>query len=111
LKQLVEGRSRSAFFMTEPADQQGAGADPSMMITTCRKDGNHWVVNGKKCFITGVDGAKEGIVMARSEDPESIGGACMFLVDLPDPAIRITHVPNTIDNSMPGGHAEVDIVD
>jgi len=111
LKQLVEGRSRSAFFMTEPADQQGAGADPSMMITTCRKDGNHWVVNGKKCFITGVDGAKVGIVMARSEDPESIGGACMFLVDLPDPAIRITHVPNTIDNSMPGGHAEVDIVD
>lgn len=111
LKQLVEGRSRSAFFMTEPADLQGAGADPSMMITTCRKDGNHWVVNGKKCFITGAEGAKVGIVMAKSEDPDSLGGACMFVVDLPDPAIRITHVPNTIDNSMPGSHAEIDIVD
>ncbi|OYW16014.1 MAG: acyl-CoA dehydrogenase [Novosphingobium sp. 12-64-8] len=111
LDQLVEGRSRSAFLMTEPADLQGAGADPSMMITTCRKDGNHWVVNGKKCFITGAEGAKVGIVMAKSEDADSLGGACMFLVDLPDPAIRITHVPNTIDNSMPGSHAEIDIVD
>lgn len=111
LKQLVDGTSRSAFLMTEPAELQGAGADPSMMITTCRKDGNHWVVNGKKCFITGAEGAKVGIVMAKSEDPDSLGGACMFVVDLPDPAIRITHVPNTIDNSMPGSHAEIDIVD
>ncbi len=38
--------------------------------------------------------------MAKAEE-----GACMFLVDLPDPAIRIEHVPNTIDSSMPGGHA------
>jgi acyl-CoA dehydrogenase len=104
LKPLVEGRGRSAFFMTEPAAENGAGSDPSMMLTTCRLDGNHWVVNGKKAFITGADGAKMGIVMAKSDD-----GACMFLVDLPDPAIRIEHVPNTIDSSMPGGHAVVTI--
>ncbi|HEX4847664.1 MAG TPA: acyl-CoA dehydrogenase, partial [Novosphingobium sp.] len=109
LTPLVEGRARSAFFMTEPAELNGAGADPSMMITTCRKDGNHWVINGKKCFITGAEGAKVGIVMAKSEDPDSAGGACMFLVDLPDPAIQITGVPNTIDSSMPGSHAEITI--
>lgn len=109
LKPMVEGRARSAFFMTEPAELQGAGSDPSMMITTCRKDGNHWVVNGTKCFITGADGAQVGIVMARSDEADSQGGACMFLVDLPDPAIRIDHVPNTIDTSMPGGHATVTI--
>ncbi|MBN9990704.1 acyl-CoA dehydrogenase, partial [Listeria monocytogenes] len=33
----------------------------------------------------------------------------LFLVDLPDPAIRIDEVPNTIDTSMPGGHATVTI--
>jgi len=104
LKPLVEGRARSAFFMTEPAEEGGAGSDPSMMITTCRPDGNHWVVNGRKAFITGVRGAKVGIVMAKSEE-----GACMFLVDLPDPAITIDHVPNTIDSSLPGGHAVVTI--
>ena len=102
LKPLVEGRARSAFFMTEP--DGGAGSDPSMMKTTCRMDGNHWVINGRKTFITGAEGAKVGIVMAKAEE-----GACMFLVDLPDPAIRIDHVPNTIDNSMPGGHATLTI--
>ncbi len=102
LKPMVEGRVRSAFFMTEPAEEGGAGSDPSMMKTTCRLDGNHWVINGRKAFITGAQGAKVGIVMAKADE-----GACMFLVDLPDPAVRIEHVPNTIDNSMPGGHATV----
>lgn len=104
LKPLVEGRARSAFFMTEPAEEGGAGSDPSMMVTSCRPDGNQWVVNGRKAFITGARGAKVGIVMAKAEE-----GACMFLVDLPDPAITIDHVPNTIDSSMPGGHAVVTI--
>ena len=102
LKPLVEGRARSAFFMTEPAAENGAGSDPSMMKTTCKLDGNHWVINGRKAFITGAEGASVGIIMAKADE-----GACMFLVDLPDPAIRIEHVPNTIDSSMPGGHATV----
>jgi acyl-CoA dehydrogenase len=104
LKPLVEGRARSAFFMTEPHDWGGAGSDPSMMKTTCRRDGDHWVIDGRKAFITGCLGASVGIIMARAEE-----GACMFLVDLPDPAIRIESIPNTIDNSMPGGHATLTI--
>lgn len=102
LQPLVSGEARSAFFMTEPAAENGAGSDPSMMQTTCRPDGNHWVINGRKAFITGAQGAKVGIVMARSDE-----GACMFLVDLPNPAIRIERVLDTIDSSMPGGHAVV----
>ena len=104
LAPLVDGHARSAFFMTEPASEGGAGSDPSMMQTTCYLDGDHWVVNGRKCFITGANGARVGIVMAKGED-----GACMFLVDLPDPAIVIEDVPNTLDSSMPGGHATVNI--
>ena len=104
LEPLVSGKARSAFFMTEPADAGGAGSDPSMMQTTCRLDGNHWVINGRKKFITGAEGARVGIVMAKSDD-----GACMFLVDLPDPAIRTLRVLDTIDSSMPGGHAEIEI--
>ena len=104
LAPLIEGRARSAFFMTEPAISGGAGSDPSMMKTTARRDGNHWVIDGQKAFITGAEGAKVGIIMAQSAE-----GACMFLVDLPDPAIRIDRVLDTIDNSMPGGHAVVTI--
>lgn len=106
LTPLVAGEARSAFFMTEPAALNGAGSDPSMMLTTCRRDGNHWVINGRKAFITGALGARVGILMAKSDQ-----GACLFLVDLPHPAIRILRVPNTIDNSMPGGHAEIEIQD
>lgn len=102
LTPLVTGVARSAFFMTEPASEGGAGSDPSMMLTSCRQDGNHWVINGRKAFITGAQGAKVGIVMAKSDD-----GACMFLVELPDPAIRIERVLDTIDSSMPGGHSVV----
>lgn len=104
LAPLVSGEARSAFFMTEPSADGGAGSDPSMMQTEAKLDGNHWVINGKKTYITGADGAKVGIVMANSEQ-----GACMFLVDLPDPAIKITRVLETIDSSMPGGHAEITI--
>lgn len=104
LDPLVNGSARSAFFMTEPAEDGGAGSDPSMMQTTATLDGNHWRIDGRKAFITGAQGAKVGIVMAKSVD-----GACMFLVDLPDPAIRIERVLDTIDSSMPGGHAVVAI--
>ncbi|OCC23469.1 acyl-CoA dehydrogenase [Croceicoccus estronivorus] len=102
LEPLVAGTVRSAFLMTEPADIGGAGSDPSMMKTTCYRDGDHWVLNGRKRFITGYEGAKVGIVMAKSED-----GACMFLIDLPDPAITVEDIPHTIDSSMPGGHASL----
>jgi acyl-CoA dehydrogenase len=104
LQPIINGSKRSAFFMTEPAGEGGAGSDPSMLKTTARRDGEFWVVNGRKAFITGARGAGVGIVMARSED-----GATLFLVDLPDPAIHIERILDTIDSSMPGGHAIVRI--
>ena len=104
LAPMVRGESRSAILMTEPAGEGGAGSDPSMMRTMCRRDGDHWIVDGRKAFITGAKGAKVGIVMAKAE-----AGACMFVVDLPDPAIRIERVIDTIDSSMPGGHAVITI--
>ncbi len=102
LEPLVAGRVRSAFFMTEPAADGGAGSDPSMMQTTAEPDGEHWVINGRKAFITGAVGAGVGIVMAKSQ-----AGATMFLVALPDPAVRIERVLDTIDGSMAGGHSVV----
>jgi acyl-CoA dehydrogenase len=108
LDPLTAGRARSAFFMTEPAEDGGAGSDPSMMQTTARLDGNHWVINGRKAFITGYDGAKVGIVMARTGTPEKMA-ATMFLVELPNPAIKLERVLDTIDSSMPGGHSVLTI--
>jgi acyl-CoA dehydrogenase len=108
LQPLIEGRARSAFFMTEPADNNGAGSDPSMLQTVARRRGAQWVINGKKAFITGADGASVGIVMARTGSDETVA-ATLFLVELPHPAIRIERLLDTIDNAMPGGHAIVAI--
>ena len=108
LKPMIDGRARSAFFMTEPAEEGGAGSDPSMMQTTATLSGNHWVINGRKAFITGYQGAKVGIVMARTGTAEKMA-ATMFLVDLPDPAIKLERVLDTIDSSMPGGHSMLTI--
>lgn len=104
LDKLLTGEARSAFFMTEPSADNGAGSDPSMMKTVCVQDGDAWVINGHKTYITGAEGASVGIVMAKAEE-----GACMFLVDLPHPAIKIVRLLDTIDSSMPGGHAEIRI--
>lgn len=108
LDKLVSGHARSAFFMTEPASEGGAGSDPSMLKTQAIQDGDHWVINGRKAFITGVQGAAVGIIMARTGGQDKTL-ATMFLVDLPNPAIRLDSLINTIDSSMPGGHAVVTI--
>jgi acyl-CoA dehydrogenase len=104
LRPLAEGHTRSAFLMTEP--DNGAGSDPSMMQTTARLDGNHWVINGRKWLITGAEGATCAIIMARTAT-----GATMFLTDMNTPGIVIERVLDTIDQSMPGGHAVVKLED
>jgi acyl-CoA dehydrogenase len=109
LAPLVAGEARSAFFMTEPAEAGGAGSDPSMMQTMAVRDGDDWVINGRKVFITGAVGAKVGIVMARSTAADQKLAATMFLVDLPHPCIRVERIIHTIDSSMPGGHAAISI--
>lgn len=111
LDPLVSGQARSAFFMTEPAEDDGAGADPSMLKTTAVPDGDGWRINGRKAFITGAVGASVGIVMARTDAGDGKVAATMFLVDLPDPAVRVERVMETIDSSMPGGHSIIALED
>ena len=63
-------------------------------------------MNGRKAFITGIEAAQVGIVMAMADL-----GATMFLFDLPNPAVRIERILDTRDGSMPGGHAMVAVKD
>jgi acyl-CoA dehydrogenase len=109
LAPLVDGTARSAFFMTEPASEGGAGSDPSMLMTEAIADGDDWIISGRKTFITGAVGARVGIIMARTRAGVSDGAATLFLVDLPHSAVRIERVLDTIDGSMAGGHAAVQI--
>jgi acyl-CoA dehydrogenase len=101
LRPLARGKIRSCFCMTEPAP--GAGSDPAALKTAAVQDGNHWVINGEKWFITGADGAGFAIIMAATED----GHATMFLADMDTPGIEIVRTMESLDQSFPGGHCVV----
>jgi alkylation response protein AidB-like acyl-CoA dehydrogenase len=99
LAPLVQGRTRSCFAMTEPAP--GAGSDPSMIATTALRDGDDYVINGRKWFITGAGGADFAIIMARMED----GSASMFLCDTDRPGFIVERMMDALDTCFSGGHA------
>ncbi|MBO0739063.1 MAG: acyl-CoA dehydrogenase family protein [Alphaproteobacteria bacterium] len=106
LRPLAAGEIRSCFMMTEPAP--GAGADPSMLLTTARRDGEEFVIDGRKWLITGAVGAELGIVMARNEsDATGPAGATMFLTPMSAAGVQIERVLDTLDQYMTGGHAVV----
>jgi len=110
LQPLVRGDVRSGFAMTEPAP--GAGADPAALTTRATKVDGGWVVNGRKWFITGADGAAFFIVMARtSGEPGHGGGATMFLAPADSPGLEVVRHVATVDRSMLGGHCEMRFTD
>src|SRR4029077_19273826 len=106
LRPLAAGEIRSCFMMTEPAP--GAGADPSMLQTAARRDGDDFVIDGTKWLITGAVGAAFAIIMAKT-DSDALGpaGATMFLSPMNAPGIAIERVLDTLDGFMAGGHAVI----
>lgn len=106
LKPLAAGEVRSCFAMTEPSP--GAGSDPTALATTATRTSAGWVLNGRKWFITGANGASFAIVMARtSGEPGDRGGATMFLVDTAAAGLTRVRDVDTLDESMFGGHSEL----
>jgi len=101
LRPLASAAIRSCFCMTEPPP--GAGSDPSMLTTTARRDGDHFVINGGKWFITGADGAAFTIIMANAEGE----GATMFLADMNTSGIVVERSMGSLDSCFPGGHGVV----
>jgi acyl-CoA dehydrogenase len=103
LRPQVQGLTRSCFAMTEP--DPGAGADPSMMLTTAVRDGDDYVINGTKWFITGAQGASYVIIMAKMED----GSATMFLSDMDRAGIRVVRQMDAMDSCFTGGHCVMEL--
>jgi len=101
LRPLAAGTIRSCFCMTEPPP--GAGSDPAAMMTTAVRDGDEYVITGRKWFTTGAVGAGFAIIMAKGED----GRATMFLADMNRPGITVERTMDSMDHAFAGGHAVV----
>ncbi|GAB6984601.1 acyl-CoA dehydrogenase family protein [Nocardioides pyridinolyticus] len=61
---ICDGTGTMAFAITEP----DAGTNTHNITTTARRDGDEWVLNGRKIYISGVDEADNVLVVARAED-------------------------------------------
>ncbi len=105
LQPIVDGKVRSAFVMTEPPP--GSGSDPAgMMRTTAERQGDHWVVNGHKWFITGAEAAEHFILVARTSDhPRK--GLTAFLFHRDDPGWEIVRRIPIMGPEEHGGHCEL----
>jgi acyl-CoA dehydrogenase len=103
LRPLASGAIRSCFCMTEPPP--GAGSDPSMLVARATRDGEDFVINGSKWFITGAEGAAFAIIMANVEG----AGATMFLSDMNAAGIIVERAMSSLDECFPGGHGVVRI--
>ncbi len=104
LKPIAEGEVRSAFAMTEP--HPGSGSDPSMMLTTAKRDGDKYVIQGRKWFITGAGEAQHFILMAKtSDDPRR--GLTAFLFDRAQSGWRIDRRIPIMGPEEHGGHCEM----
>lgn len=104
LKPIVEGKVRSSFVMTEP--HPGGGSDPSMMLTAATRQGDRYVIRGRKWFITGAEEAQHFILLARtSDDPRK--GLTAFLFDRDQPGWRIDRRIEIMGPEEHGGHCEL----
>jgi acyl-CoA dehydrogenase len=108
LKPLCDGTARSCFAMTEP---EVAGSDPTLIRTRAYQDGDEWVINGHKWFISGAHRANFAILICRTEDnpdlPQAANSA--FIVDLPADGWNEVREIETMHG--PGGHSEIRIED
>jgi acyl-CoA dehydrogenase len=86
LAPYVRGETVSAIAISEP----GAGADPAGMLTRAERDGDDWVINGRKIWITNAAHADFTITMAITDkEKRARGGMSAFLVDKGTPGFNV----------------------
>lgn len=82
---MSQGLRWGAYALTEP----GAGSDVAAIRTTARKDGKHWVVNGRKCFITNGARASWNVVFATIDPGLGRAGHRAFVVETATPGFSV----------------------
>ncbi|MDE5414665.1 MAG: acyl-CoA dehydrogenase [Bacillaceae bacterium] len=85
LRALAEGRSIGAYGLTEP----GAGSDVASMKTTAKEDGDHYVLNGSKIFITNGGVADVYVVFAVTDADKKHKGITAFIVESDMPGFSV----------------------
>jgi acyl-CoA dehydrogenase len=107
LMPLLEGRIRSAFGMTEP---DVASSDATNIQTTIARDGDHYVINGRKWYITNAShpNCKLLIVMGKTDPSAEVHKQqSMVLVPLDAPGVEVVRNVPVMHHHSPEGHCEI----
>lgn len=81
---LVQGKHLGAWALTEP----GSGSDAAGLRTTAVRDGDYWILNGSKNFITNANVGQIGVVLALTKPEDHHHGISAFIVDLDEPGVK-----------------------
>ena len=99
---IIRGEYREAWALTEP----GAGSDLAALAATADRDGDDWVINGEKWFVTSEGDAGIYIVAAVHE-----GEQMLFLVEPATPGMEITKIPRFLHDPYLDHHPEIVFTD
>ncbi len=89
----LRGEKRGCFALTEPS----GGSDPARAIhTRAQPDGDEWIINGSKLYISGADKADFALVFARTSDDPGRNGVTAFIVDTDTPGFNVLRVVHTL---------------
>ena len=103
----LRGEKRGFFALTEPS----GGSDPARAIrTTAVQDGDDWILNGEKTFISGADRADYGITFARTDPEKGRNGLTCFIIDSDMAGFRVRRVVHTLRSSHYATELEFDQV-
>ncbi len=89
LPEIAEGRTLCCIGLTEPH----TGSDVSGIKTSARRDGDDYVINGQKVYITKADQAKYILLFARTSEAKGHGGISSFIVPMDSPGVKIGGSP------------------
>tara|TARA_Y100000815_G_scaffold275663_1_gene315753 strand:+ start:24531 stop:25718 length:1188 start_codon:yes stop_codon:yes gene_type:complete len=89
LPEIAEGRTLTCIGLTEPH----TGSDVSGIKTTAKRDGDDYVINGQKVFITKADQAKYILLFARTSEGKGNDGISSFIVPMDTPGVKIGGSP------------------
>jgi acyl-CoA dehydrogenase len=99
---IVRGEYREAWALTEP----GAGSDLSGLTTTAVRDGDDWVLNGEKWFVTSEGDPGVYVVAAVVDDEQAL-----FLVEPDAPGLRLVRTPSFLHDPYLDHHPELELQD
>ncbi len=93
LHPTLRGEKRGFFGLSEPS----GGSDPARAIQTrAVRDGDDWIINGGKLWISGADRADYGLVFARTDSDKGRNGVTCFIVDTDTPGFHVRRIVHTL---------------